>query len=290
MARHDDRVAEFMDLRRFLSPDQPTSSPVEKPEDGTLLRMYPALQQPRSGSLRSDLLDVDSHWHFHDMHQLIYAFEGAIVIESNAGRHLVPRQLAAWIPAGALHRVGLHQIKSVSVFFTADLIEAPGERIRTVLATPLMQEMMREAFRWPLQGADSALRSSFFATMAGLCAEWIEREADLFTPTCQDPRLQRALSYTAGTPEARMAEVCRHAGMSERSFRRRLKLETGLTWEACRQRSRLLRAIALLGEADTPIIDVALSCGFESQSSFAKAFRAAMSETPTEYRSRVARG
>lgn len=290
MSRQGDRVAEFSDLRRFLSPDQAASPAIRLPEDGTLLRMYPAHRRPRSGSLRSDHLDVDSHWHFHDMHQLIYAFEGALEIESHTGRHLAPRQLAAWIPAGVLHRVGLHQISSGSVFFTTDMIEAPGDRIRTVLAAPLMREMMREAFRWPLQGPDSPLRTSFFATMAGLCAEWIGREADLFMPTCRDARLQRGLEYTEAKLEAKLVEVCRHAGLSERSFRRRLKLETGLTWEACRQRSRLLRAIALLGETDTPIIDVALSCGFESQSAFAKAFRAAMSETPSDYRHRVARG
>ncbi|CAN7561653.1 helix-turn-helix transcriptional regulator [Phenylobacterium sp. LjRoot219] len=290
MSRHDDRIAEFSDLRRFLSPDQAAAAPISLPEDGALLRMYPAHLQPRAGSLRSDLLDVDSHWHFHDMHQLIYAFEGALEIESETGRHLVPRQLAAWIPAGALHRVGLHQIRSGSVFFTTDMIPAPGDRIRTVLVAPLMREMMREAFRWPLQGPDSPLRTSFLATMAGLCAEWIEREADLFMPTCRDARLRRALEFTEGKLEAKLAEVCREAGLSERSFRRRLKLETGLTWEACRQRSRLLRAIALLGETDAPIIDIALSCGFESQSSFAKAFRTAMGETPTEYRFGATKG
>jgi len=290
MSRHDERLAEFADLQRFLSSDRVASPAIPPPQDGALLRMYPAGQRPRSGALRGDILDVDSHWHFHDMHQLIYAFEGALEIESEAGRHLAPRQLAAWIPAGVLHRVSLHRVRSASVFFTAESVATPGDRIRTVLVAPLMREMMREALRWPLQAPDSPLRGSFFTTMAGLCAEWIEREADLFMPTCREPRLQRALAYTDATPEAKLADVCRHAGLSERSFRRRLKAETGLTWEACRQRSRLLRAIALLGETDTPITDIALSCGFETPSSFAKAFRTAMSETPSEYRFRVTKG
>jgi transcriptional regulator GlxA family with amidase domain len=48
-----------------------------------------------------------------------------------------------------------------------------------------------------------------------------------------------------------------------------------------------LQAIALLTETDTSVGDVAASCGFESPSAFAKAFRSAIGETPRNYRRRV---
>lgn len=245
---------------------------------------------PRAGAMRSDCVDRDSHWHFHDMHQLIHAFEEAIVVESVAGRHLVPPQLVAWIPAGMLHRVSLHRVRSGSVFLPDTMIADPGDRIRTLLVSPLMREMLREAMRWPLEGDTNPLRESYFATMAGLCQEWIGEEADLFLPTSRDPRVQRALDYTASRMEAKLPEVCAEAGLSERTLRRRLKAETGMTWEACRQRSRLLRAVTLLGEHETlfsGIAGIAADCGFESPSAFAKAFRAALGETPRAYRARV---
>lgn len=254
------------------------------PEDGTLLPMYPAGAQPRAGSLRSDTLDMDSHWHFHDMHQLVYAFEGALEAEAGSGRHLIPRQLAAWIPAGIVHRLGMHKVRSGSVFFPADAVADGGNRIRILLVTPLMREMLRESMRWPLQGADSPVRGAFFTAMAELCNEWIEAEADLFLPTCRDPRLQRALDYTSDDTEARLAEICKRAGISERTLRRHLKAETGLTWEAYRQRQRLLRAVRLLGESGEPITRISADCGFESASAFAKAFRSVLGVSPSKYR------
>jgi AraC-like DNA-binding protein len=232
-------------------------------------------------------MQVDSDWHFHDMHQLLYTFEGAIEVESARGRHLIPRQLAAWIPAGVLHRTRIHRVRSGSVFLPANMVTAAGDRIRTILVSNLMREMIRESMRWPLHEAESSVGTAFFVAMAKLCTEWITCETDLFLPTSGHPRLKRALDYTGRHADAKLPEVCRHAGMSERSLRRRLQADIGMTWEAYRRRSRLLQAIALLTETDTSVGEVAASCGFESPSAFAKAFRSAIGETPRNYRSRV---
>jgi transcriptional regulator GlxA family with amidase domain len=60
--------------------------------------------------------------------------------------------------------------------------------------------------------------------------------------------------------------------MSERSLRRHLGDEIGMTWEAYRRRSRLLNAVALLSDIDTAVSEVAETCDFESPSAFAKHF------------------
>jgi AraC-like DNA-binding protein len=233
---------------------------------------------------------MDSHWHFHDMHQLFFTFEGAIEVAAENGRHLVSQHLAAWIPADVVHRASLHHTPSVSVFFTSRMVPNAGERIRSLVVTPLMREMMREAARWPLHGAEAPVRTVFFNAMAALCVEWIEQqETELFLPACGDPRLKRALDYTSDQAHAKLPDVCVAAGMSERSFRRHLRAETGLTWEAWRQRSRLLHAATLLSETDVPITEAALHCGFESSSGFAKAFRAVMGEAPSDFRRRTTR-
>lgn len=255
--------------------------------DAEFLQMYAPGAQPRPGSVCSDELDVDSHWHFHDMHQLMFTFEGATAVETERGRHLLPPQIAAWIPAGAPHRTSIHRVRSGSVFFAADMVADPGTRVRTVVVSALMREMMREAMRWPLHAPSSRLRTDFFNTMAGLCREWIEREADLFLPTSQEPRLKRALDFTSSNMTANLSAVSRCAHMSERSLRRHLKAETGMTWEAYRQRCRVLKSVALLSDGDASIAEIAAHCGFESPSAFAKAFRQSMGEPPNAYRSRV---
>lgn len=240
-----------------------------------------------AGSLSRDGMHVDLQWHYHDMHKLLYAFEGAIEVESTRGRNLIPRQLAAWIPAGVPHCTSIHGIRWVSVFFPAAMVEDPEQRVRTVMVSTLMREMMREAMRWRIDGTDSPLRTAFFDAMAKFCSEWIGREANLFLPTSKDSRVKRALDLTSQRMGLNLSDICHHAGISLRSLRRHLKAETGMTWEEYRHRSRLLHAISLLSESDEPIREIAAHCGFESPSAFAKVFRAEMNETPSDYRNRV---
>jgi len=265
-------------------------TPAGSAQEAILLPMCAPGTAPRPGSLHRDGMHVDLQWHFHDMHKLLYAFEGAIEVESTRGRNLIPRQLAAWIPAGVPHCTSVHGVRWVSLFFTTGMLDDREQRVRTLMVSSLMREMMREAMRWPIGAPDSPLRASFFDTMAKLCSEWITREANLFLPTSNDPRVKRALDYTNQRMDLNLSEVCRHAGMSERSLRRHLKTETGMTWEAYRHRSRLLQAVSLLSETDEPISEIAARCGFESPSGFAKGFRLEMGESPREYRDRVQPG
>jgi len=60
-----------------------------------------------------------------------------------------------------------------------------------------------------------------------------------------------------------------------------------MTWEAFRQRARLLRAVTQLDDANTSITEIAAACGFESPSAFAKAFRLSLGESPSAYRRRI---
>lgn len=280
--------ANMPELAQALWPEGGEAWPSSaSPDTADFLPMYAPGARPRAGAVCSDHLDVDSHWHFHDLHQLMFTFEGATVVETDRGRHLLPPQIAAWIPAGVAHRTSIHRVRSGSVFFTREMVADPGSRVRTIVVSALMREMMREAIRWPLHGAASPLRTDFFNTMAGLCREWIEREADLLLPASKEPRLKRALEFTAENMSANLASVCRHAHMSERSLRRRLKGETGMTWEAYRQRCRVLTSVPMVSEGGATIAEIAARCGFESPSAFAKAFRRTLGESPHAYRGRV---
>jgi AraC-like DNA-binding protein len=259
----------------------------KSPQLATLMPMQEAGMPVRPGSVHRDGMHVDLQWHFHDMHKLLYAFEGASEVESIRGRNVIPQQLAAWIPAGTPHCTSIHGIRWVSVFFTTDTVIDNEQRVRTVMVSTLMREMLRESMRWPINGDDSPLRTSFFDTMSRLCSEWITREADLVLPSSADSRVERALQYTSKHMDLKIAEICAHAGISERSLRRHLKAETGITWETYRQRSRLLQAISLLSDSDEPISEIAARCGFDSPSAFAKVFRDTIGEAPREYRQRT---
>jgi AraC-like DNA-binding protein len=260
------------------------------PQFGQLLRMYAPDGAPQSGALYTEEMDIDSPWHYHDMHQLTYAFEGIVEVEDSRGRYISSPNLATWVPAGVQHRSIFHGVRTVSIFFTKDQVNSADDRTRVFVVSPLMREMMKEVLRWPLHGPEAPLRSSFIEAMALLSSEAIEQDADLVLPTGSDPRINRALSYTVQHTDAKLSEVCGHAGMSERTLRRRIMAEVGMTWEAYRQLSRLRRAVSLLNESDVPITEVAAQCGFGTASAFSRAFRLVMHETPREYRNRLSGG
>jgi len=209
-----DTSAQMSSIKAALWPELGTIPETASAEQALPLAMHAPGTAPRAGAVPSDHLELDSHWHYHDMHQLLFSFEGALRVESSKGRHLVPHQLAAWIPAGVPHKVSFRRVASGSIFLPSTMIADAGDRVRTLLVSPLMREMLRESLRWPLGTEETPLRQAWFAAVAGMCSEWIENEADFFLPNCNDPRLQRALVFTVGNMGQRFAEICREAGMS----------------------------------------------------------------------------
>lgn len=83
-----------------------------------------------------------------------------------------------------------------------------------------------------------------------------------------------------------IAERC---GLSARHLARIFKNTTGKTLGEFIAEVRLARAKRKLGEAGCLVKEVAYDCGFQSQSSFAQAFRRATGMTPLEFRRRARR-
>lgn len=241
------------------------------------------------GAIVQDRYDLDGPWRHHDMHQIQYAFEGAIALEDAHGRHLVPRSLAGWIPAGVAHRDSLHRVRSISLLLDPRMIPDAGERVRVLRVSPLMREMIAEAVRWPLDRPLEQTGRIFFAAFACLCRDWIADEAAFTLPTSHDPALEAATAYPReNLRRSSFVGASRAAGLSERTLRRRFRAELGLGWEHYRRRARLLAAVEALTTSDRSIAQIAGDVGFESQSAFPKAFQQLTGETPSAFRARAA--
>lgn len=247
-------------------------------------------RRPLAGSFQQDQFDIDSPWHHHDMHQLQYAFEGSMELEDDHGRHLLPRSLAGWIPAGTRHRNSLHRIRSASVLIAPELVPNAGSGVAILRVSPLMREMIAESLRWPLHQQHNDTGQAFYLAFARLLGEWIADRAPLTLPSTADRRLDTALAHVRADPaRAQMAEAAREAGLSERSLRRRCQAQLGMGWDEYRRRARLLASIDALGETDRSVAQIAADVGFESQSAFARAFRALTGLAPQEFRAQSRR-
>ena len=230
-------------------------------------------------------------WHSHEVHQIEYAMHGLVEVETDSAHYLLPPQQAAWIPAGLEHQAVMNpDVKTVAVMFDPTLVAAPGDRARILAVSPLIREMMIYALRWPIDRADGDGESdSFFHTLANLVSEALDHEAPLSLPTCDHPIVAAAMAFTKDHLDSVSAdEVSRAVAVSERTLRRLFQDTLGLSWRTYLLHARMLRAMALLAAPGQSVQETASAVGFDSLSSFTRAFAQFCGETPTTYRKRVA--
>jgi transcriptional regulator GlxA family with amidase domain len=88
-----------------------------------------------------------------------------------------------------------------------------------------------------------------------------------------------------------IATLAERAGMSERSFVRHYRAQTGITPARAIDQLRLEAARRLLGDTSFPVKRVAARCGFGSEETMRRSFLRSTGVTPQAYRERFsARG
>lgn len=106
----------------------------------------------------------------------------------------------------------------------------------------------------------------------------------------QDPelvrRLLRARDRMTAAPEQpwTVARLARVGGVSEAHFARAFKQAFGVPPHRYLLTLRLERARALLRDTDTPVTDIARTCGWNSLGTFGRTFRDVLGTSPTRYR------
>jgi AraC family transcriptional regulator len=83
-----------------------------------------------------------------------------------------------------------------------------------------------------------------------------------------------------------LGSLAGHAGLSSFHLHRVFSAAAGETPKQFTLRLRLARASAMLLTADDSVLDVALSCGFQSHEAFCRAFRRRFGMSPSVYRAR----
>lgn len=239
-------------------------------------------------ALADDLLPAPGGWHTHRFHQLLYAAEGALRLETEEGTWLLPPQRAAWISAGVCHRVeALQPAELRTVYLGKRAIAPPDFGCRVFPATPLAREMILGAMRWDeRRSPGDPLARSFFAALAGLALEWAARPGPYLLPTAHSDELRRATKWVKRNldRDPTVSQAARAAGTSERTLNRRFADELRMTFRGYLRAARLLRAMELLVMPGARITEVALAVGFSSPSAFTAAFTAFHGEPPRAYR------
>jgi hypothetical protein len=202
-------------------------------------------------------------------HQLLYASRGVMSVHTAAGTWAVPRDRAAWIPAGDVPDVALYLPEALW-----DL----AVPCRVVAVPPLLRELVLHLARvCPLDLAVPAHRR-----LADVLVDQVTGlpDAPLRLPMPADPRaLAVATALLADPARAEVAAP----GASRRTIERIFLAETGMSPAAWRRRLRIIEALRLLAEGE-PVTAVALAVGYATPSAFTAMFRAEVGTTPSGYR------
>ncbi len=223
--------------------------------------------------------------HAHEEGQLTYAASGTVQIHTEAGVWLVPPQLAAWVPAGVLHRLEtLTDAELWMVHWRPEALQAWGdgaslERPFALRVTPLLRALLRESATMNLAAdkAELVVRLMLHDLMA-----MPDAPTFLPWPTSEVGKRVADLALADTGQFLGLAELALRAATSARSVTRLFPKETGLTLKAWRQRARIVRAMELLS-CGNPLSSVAHDTGFASTAAFSTAFRQVTSLTPTAF-------
>jgi AraC-like DNA-binding protein len=240
--------------------------------------------------INQNLLSLDSGWQAFPGHYLLYASSGTFILEVEDMQWFLPPQRAAWVRADVQIRIQAKgPITSSSILFARDSIATPTFDCRVFAVTPLAREMILYAMQWDINRTpENSAADQFFGTVAHVCMEIAMNAEQFWLPRPKSTELGSAMDYILGHLPTKLTvdEIAQAVNVSNRTLARRFVDEAKITCGQFIHHARMLRAMELLAEHKTPIIDVAFSVGFESTSSFNTAFRRFTQETPTQYRRR----
>ena len=223
-----------------------------------------------------------------DRHYLLCASKGALRLEAEGQRWLLPPARAALLSAGRPATVSIPQpATTASVLFHVDFVPPPPQDLMVFDLDPLARALVAECGGWP--EADEPLppyARTIFAALAAVAWKQAESPSPVVIPSGRSVEVRTALRLTEERlgDEVRFEDLAAAVGLVPRSLARRFEAEMGMTWRATLRRMRVLRAVERLAADDTPVTTIAHDVGYGSLSAFNVAFRELTGATPSEYR------
>lgn len=221
--------------------------------------------------------------HHHPRAQLIYAISGILVVETPAGRWVIPPTRAVWVQAGVEHALRIRGKACMrSLFVNPDAIEGLPTGNCVIDVSPLLRELILAATLVPPQyradSRDGRLMRFLLDELRSLPV------LPFHLPWPDDERIARVcLALTQNPAQAEGAEHwAGRLAMSPKTFHRRFLGSTGITFGRWRQQARLLLSLEALAEG-RPVLQVALQHGYDSQSAYAAAFRRQFGVAPSSF-------
>lgn len=222
-------------------------------------------------------------WHSHSWGQLLYAIRGVMVIQAEAGTWVVPSNRALWMAAGLRHTVKMSgAVDMRTAYIDTQIFPDLPTHPCVINVSPLLRELLVEAVRVPRSQPPTARNQR----LVWLIVDELRASGTvgLHLPMPGHPHLQRLCQSLIDHPSDRSGaqEWSARIGVAERTLHRLFSQETGMTFAQWREQARLLSALRDIA-AGKKGIEIALNCGYSSQSAFSAMFRRHFGLSPSDF-------
>ena len=222
--------------------------------------------------------------HTHEDGQFAFAKCGVISMVTGQGSWVVPAQRAVWVPCDMPHEMHMRgAVTIINAYFDRSAARRAGlpSKCDVFCISRLLTHLLDVALELdPLQ---STVRHKL---VEGLLLDEIgaAKPLPLAAPLPADTRLAKACRRVLERPsqDVSIDEMAGLASMSRRTFTRRFRAGTGMSFVAWIRQVCLMEALARLGDGAT-VTQVSADLGYSSPSAFSTVFRKTLGQSPREY-------
>ena len=217
--------------------------------------------------------------HTHDEHQVVYAADGVLSVETQGFHWVLPTQRLAWIPAGATHTVFAESEAAMAALYIEEWGPPAIADVGVFDVSPLLRQLILHVL---VDGSTGEERRRLERVLLDQLAAAPETPSRL--PRVHDPRLRDIARHLHADPSdtRTLRDFGRVVGASERTLQRLFVAETGTTFGRWRTLLRLQHALIWLGRGETVTV-AAIRSGYHQPSAFIAAFRSVFGTTPARF-------
>ncbi|MBB5661839.1 AraC-like DNA-binding protein [Rhizobium leguminosarum] len=235
-------------------------------------------------AIRVDFADYEAEGvqHQHPQGQLILALYGAVTCRAESGVWIVPPDCGVWIPGGVLHANQVTSNARLTYLFVEPGAAMLPAECCTLSVSPMLREMIHRVAELSGSDARDAHGDRLVRVMLDELALMPRERLEL--PVSDHPKIALITAALLADPSDRrtLGQWAEHVAVSERSLKRLLVQETGLSFGRWRRQLHLVIALRELAGGAT-VQRVAGDLGYESTTAFIVMFKKALGTTPSRY-------
>ncbi|MDQ0996369.1 AraC-like DNA-binding protein/quercetin dioxygenase-like cupin family protein [Phyllobacterium ifriqiyense] len=256
--------------------------PSSKPPCSTAIDLS-HLQGPAM-AIRMDFADYEAegHQHQHRQGQLVLALHGAVTCRAESGVWIVPPNSGVWIPGGVLHSNKVTSNARLTYLFVEPGAAMLPAECCTLAVSPMLREMILQVAELSKNAGRDAHVDRLVRVMLDELALMPRERLEL--PVSDHPKIALIAATLLADPKDRrtLGQWAEHVAVSERTLKRLMVQETGLSFGRWRRQLHLVIALRELAGGAT-VQRVAGDLGYESTTAFIVMFKKALGTTPSRY-------